>query len=215
MAPVYSCYLLHLSGRLSDKTWLYAAASLSIPTCYKCRWALWCSAWRRGRGGLRKWWPEYFHSRWYLCSLTITSEGKGQRLKSPLPHLCAPDRQHSTFPLLNSPVISQQLLQDGSFFCCSLISLHIVSLVFLPLSSPWQWNTVTPISGFPRRPNTAVWLSHFPTIKHLACQHFHLVPPTVTLSPFHLVAFFQPPPPPAFTLPTSVTHCTRGWQHQR
>lgn len=113
----------------------------------------------------------------------------------------------------SSPVISEQLFQEVSFFLPW--SLYVVPLVFLPLSSPWQWNTVTPILGFPRHPNTAVWLSHFPAIEHRACQHFHLVLPTVTLSPFHLTASFQSSPPPLFTLPASVTHCRRGWQHQR
>lgn len=119
--------------------------------------------------------------------------------------LPAPDWQHMFFLFLFSTirVLSEQLLQDVSFSCLTLISLYIVSLVFLPLSSPWQWNTVTPISGIPRHSNAAVWLSHFPAIEPPACQHFHLVLPTVTLSPFHLVASFQSSPlPPLFYSPS-------------
>lgn len=85
--------------------------------------------------------------------------------------------------LLHHQVIWEQLLQGLSLFLlnflpaspqsCHSLSLYITtSLVFLSLSSPWQWNTVTPISGVPRRQNTAVWLSHFPAIEQPACQHF-------------------------------------------
>lgn len=143
------------------------------------------------------------------CKSEPTGPGSGVFWPFTCPWLAA-----HVFPL---PVSYQSsCFRMSFFFCLQLISLYIMSLVFLPLSSPLQWNTVTPISGFPRHSNTAVWLSHFPAIEHPACQHFHLVLPTVTLSPFQLVASFQSsPPPPLFTLPTSVTHCTRGWQHQR
>lgn len=78
-----------------------------------------------------------------------------------------------------------------------------MSLVFLSLSSPWQWNTVTPISGVPWRQHAAVWLSHFPTIEHPACQHFfHIVLPTATLLLLLLVVSFHSssPPPSLYSL---------------
>lgn len=128
----------------------------------------------------------------------------------PLP---APPAGNNVIFLFSSNI--RAAASESVFFSTLPWSLYVVPLVFLPLSSPWQWNTVTPILGFPRHPNTAVWLSHFPAIEHRACQHFHLVLPTVTLSPFHLTASFQSSPPPLFTLPASVTHCRRGWQHQR
>lgn len=81
-----------------------------------------------------------------------------------------------------------------------------MSLVFLSLSSPWQWKTVTPILRVPRRQNTAVWLSHFSGIEHPACQHIlHSLLPTALLFLFlplfpstHLLL----PHPLSFPLPS-------------
>lgn len=50
--------------------------------------------------------------------------------------LPAPAWQHVyPLPVRYSPVLSEQLLQDVSFLCLTLICLYVVSLVFLPLSN--------------------------------------------------------------------------------
>ena len=96
------------------------------------------------------------------------------------------------------------------FFCLTpmlLLFLYITSLVFLSLSSPWQWNTVTQISGVPWQQNKAVWLSHFPATEHPECQHFHLVLPTAPLFLFSSWFRFAHAllPPSLFSHPPSLT----------
>lgn len=99
---------------------------------------------------------------------------------------------------------SVSLFYFNFFFCLLqilLLCLHITaSLVFRSPSSPWQWNTVTPISGGPSTPK------HSCVAVPLSCHRTSRLPTLLPLSstnsaafPFHSALFPFTPALPLFS----------------